>query len=279
MSERIRGQRAAIYFQPQILSGERLCAGVVIRLDDGRIATRVAIQPEEVAHAFGASGAELYAIANHLCLALVEHLQDVGSFDNWIAPFESAIIGKLGRVEGAQLETLLDAQVRQHSVLHTLLDTYEIPNVKQVDGIVRQVKRAIQKSHSPHLAERFHRELSVLSDALPLKVEFLGARYACYFIQISHSPRGIEESARRAHGKLFELQSVRTFFDGSPQDAFLDERPSQFELLVVGDQTNDLQKSAWRQIESLADASNLQTRLLADASEAARAVMRYEHAA
>jgi hypothetical protein len=278
-NDRVRGVRAAIFFQPQILSIERICAGIVIRLDDGRVAARVGIQAQEIAHAFGVSGVEIHSIANHLCLSLAEHVQSGGTFEEWVAPFENAHIGKIGRVEAGQLESLLDSQISQNSMLYTLLSSYELPAVKQTDGIVRQVKRAIQKSKSHHLADRFHRELPVKTDALPLKVEFLGANYACYFIQISQSPRGIEESARRAHGKLFELQSVRTHFEGpGTADAF-EEKPRRFELLVVGDKTNSFQKSAWLQIESLADASNLQTRLLTTAAAAANTVSKLEHQA
>lgn len=275
--QRIRGVRAAIFFQPQLLSKERICAGVVLRLDDGRTAGRVAIQAQEAAHAFGVSGVEIHAIANHLCVSLVQFLQSGGDFESWLPPFEHASIEKLGRVEGALLESLLDSQTAQNSTLFTLLRSYEIPAVKQTDGIVRKVKRVVQQSKSHHLADRFQRELPVKADALPLKVEFLGAHYACYFLQISQSPRGIEESARRAHGKLFELQSVRSHFaTPTTVDAF-DEVPSRFELLVVGDKQNPLQRSAWLQIESLADSSELQTRLLDTPAAAANAVTRYEH--
>lgn len=276
-SERVRGVRAAIFFQPQLLSIERICAGVVVRLDDGRTAVRVGIQAQEVIHAFGASGAEIHSVANHLCLSLAQHIEGGGTFEDWLSPFENAYIGKIGRVEGGQLEAILDTQISQNSMLYTLLNSYELPSVKQADGIVKKVKRVIQQSKSHHLAERFHRELPVKTDALPLKVEFLGANYACYFLQISQSPRGIEDSTRRAHGKLFELQSVRGHFDApGTLDAF-EEKPRRFELLVVGDRTNPLQKSAWLQIESLADSSNLQTRILTTAAAAANTVAELEH--
>jgi hypothetical protein len=275
--ERIRGVRAALFFQPQILSQERMCAGVVLRLDDGRIATRVAIQPQEAQHAFGVAGEELHAIAHHLCLSLVEHLTDGLSFESWTAPFENASIDKLGRVEGARLESLLDVQVSQNSTLFTLFKSYEMPAVKQYDSIVKRVRKAIMESKSHHLADRFHRELPVTQDALPLKVEFLGANYACYFLQISPSLRGIEESARRAHGKLFELQNVRSHFAAAGAGDSFEEVPRRFELLVIGDHTNPIQKSAWLQIESLADSNNLVTRILESPAAAANAVARFEH--
>ena len=279
MSERVHGVRAAIFFQPQVLSRERICAGVVLRLDDGRVAGRVAIQAAEAAHAFGIAGVEIHAIAHHLCNSLVQHLNEGGDFSDWVAPFENASIDKLGRVEGANLSNLLESQTQQNSVIFTLLSGYEIPAAKAGDGIVKQVKRVIQNSKASHLAARFHRELPVKRDALPLRVEFLGANYACYFLQISQSARGIEESARRAHGKLFELQNVKAHFKGPQRKDIFDEQPTKFELLVVGDRKSPLQNAAWLQIESLADSNNLRARLLGTPAEAASEVTRLERAA
>lgn len=242
---------------------------------------RAAIPKAEAEHAFGAVGAELYYAAFHLCQSLYEHVQAGNAFKDWVAPFAGADIGKLGRAEARDLSTMMDLGLVQNSMVHTLLSNYTLPVSAHGDSVVAKVKRAISTGNAAkHLAQRFNQFVPIGAEAMPLKVEFLGAHYSAYFLQISKSERGLEASTGRAHGKLFELQSLKKHFAKQPLVPALDEeRPSQFELLVVGDKTNPTQRRAWLQIEMLADNSDLRTRILPDAQAAANTVIAQERAA
>lgn len=260
------------------MSKERITAGAVVRLDDGQCFARVAVTEAAVTHAFGIAGQELYHAAFHLCQSLLEHVQAGGAFKTWTPPFAGAEIGNLGRAEARNMDAILDLGLAQNSMLYTLLSHYAMPAHHNNDSLASKVKSAISKNKATkHLKERFYREIMVREEAMPLKVEFLGANFACYFLQLSKSQQGIEISTSNACGKLFKLQNLKQHFEKLDRPTVFDEeRPQSFELLVVADDSDRLQKSALLQIESFADANKLIARVLPDAQSAASMVVKRE---
>lgn len=275
---RAKGERAVILFTPQVLSRERITAGVVVRLESGECAMRVAIPQREVEHAFGNVGIELYSVAHHLCQSLYEHVQAGHKFKSWTPPFAGAELGKVGEAEARDITSLLTLGLAHNSMLNTLLSNYEIPAANGNNSVVEKVRRAIKQNRkTEHLGPRFNQHVALGTEAVPMKVEFLGANYVAYFMQIPKTERGLEASTGRAHGKLFELQSLRRHFTDKPFfTPFTDERPNQFELLVVGDKSDPVQRRAWLQIETLADANEMITRLIPDTDTAANEVAKRE---
>jgi hypothetical protein len=122
-----------------------------------------------------------------------------------------------------------------------------------------------------YLIPRFNRPINVVDNVQPFRVDFLGQNLACYFMQLTESQRGVEGSAERAFGKLYELQALRRFVGQRPQHIGLlpEERPSAFELVLVGDHRHPVRRQVLAQIEALADQRDVRMRPVMDVSAAA----------
>jgi hypothetical protein len=172
--------------------------------------------------------------------------------------------------------------VRRALTLHTLIQQYQIDQQPRSHGIVDKVRSAVKRDvNAKHLVHRFNKLLTVVGEGTPLKVDFLGQRYACYFLQITSSERGLEANTERAFGKLFELEAVRRLVKKPKKSLGLleDERPEVFELLMVGDRKNSVQRRAIYQIEALADRNEVVARIEQTAAAAADRVSNQERRA
>jgi hypothetical protein len=268
----VRGWRALIEFAPKPGSTERLCAGVVSRLDTGEVSFLCAIDQKKAEHAFIAAGHGLWHAARALCESLAEHWRAYGDVAGWLPPFESA---KLNTVHEFSARDQMQGQLqllRRVSSLHTLLDQYSMQVPDKSNSIVTKVRSAIRRDvNAKHLHKRFHREIHVGEEAGNLRVDFLGQRFACYFIQITQSTRGFDASTERAFGRLFELQALRRFIKKPSRSLglFEDERPTKFELVMVADQGHSVQRRAVRMIEAIAEKSDIRAKPLPDVDAAA----------
>lgn len=240
------------------------------------------MDPHKAEHAFGAAGVALVAVANRLCESLADHWLRESSPEDWKPPFEGAQLARVTEFTAQNAESAVNLALGQHSTLHALLSAYEVPMHNKPSSIVERVKRVVRQNvRDKHLAPRFSRALNVGDDALPLKVDFLGQHFACYFVQATSSERGIEASAERAYGKLFELQALRGFVGKRRKSLGLldDEKPEHFELLVVGSRQHPVQRRAIAQIEALADRGQVIARPVEDVSVAAARVVEMERRA
>lgn len=221
------------------------------------------------------------SVAHTLCSSLAVHWRS-GTTSEWVPPFEGARLARVSEFTAQTPESAMDHALGQHSALYTLLANYEIAQQAKLNSIVARVRQEVKRSQrTQHLVPRFNRSLDVSKTAPPLKVDFLGQHYACYFVQVTESERGIEASTERAYGKLFELQALRRFVKVKPKFIGLleDERPEAFELLLVGDQSHPVRRRALAQIEALADRGQVIARPINDVVAAAEHVVRQERRA
>ena len=280
---RPQGWRAVIDFAPKPTSPERICAGVVTRTEDGKVEFKCAIDSIKAAHAFGSAGTALYCVAQTLCESLAEHWQSNQSAEQWIAPFDQARIAQLSRFSALNISEAHQSILNRTSSLQTLLAAYETKQKSyRPRGIAERVRTAIQNdTNSKHLAKRCIREIPLGDQALPLKVDFLGQHFACYFLQISMNPRGMENNLDRAYGKLFELRALRKFIKKPRKSMGLldDERPQAFELVMVGDRNNPVQRQAIYQVETLADKDEVVAKVTPNVGAAAEHLAQKERLA
>lgn len=278
----VEGMRALVEFTPKLGSSERLCAGVVSRLSTGEVSYECAVDPRKAEQAFGAAGVGLWHAARALCESVAEHWRTHGSTRGWVSPFEG---GKLGSPqafsartqEGGNLQLL-----RRVSTLRTLFQEYELQQQARSSSIVQRVRSAIRRDvNAKHLQARFEREIRVGEKAGTLKVDFLGQHFACYFLQITHSDRGVEATAERAYSRLYELQALRRFVAKPAKSMGLleDERPSRFELVMVGTEADPIQRRAISLVAALADRDEVRARPLPTAEAAAEHVAAMERLA
>lgn len=277
-----RGERAVIDFAPQPTSTERLVAGVVTRLDDGQVSYLCAIDQRKMEHAFGDDGAALVAIAERLCASLAQHWQAHPNAADWTPPFGGARIADLSRFTSRNAADAQVSMLERTSSLHTLMAAYEIAESKSMSGIVGRVRSAINNdTNTKHLAKRFNRELNLGDEAGVMRVDFLGQHYACYFMQITRNARGVDRNTQHAYGKLFELEALQRFVKKPKKTLGLldEERPGQFELVMVGDHNDATQRRAIYLVEALADKKSTRLRVLPSARAAAEHVSARERLA
>lgn len=281
-SGRVSGQRAVIEFSPKLVSIERLCAGVVVRDDDGEVVVGCALDKRKLSHAFGEPGVALFEIANLLCESLALHWRATGNADGWVPPFEGAKIARLAGFSAKNAASALSQSNDQHGTLHTLLNGYEIAETARNSSIVERVRVAVKRdANAKHLAGRFNRELPLGTEATKMRVDFLGRNIACYFVQIVFSARHGEGNTDRALGKIYELELLRKFVAKPKKSLGLlpEERPQKFELVMVGDRSNSIQRRIIYQIEAMADRSHVKALLLPDPTSAANHVSDHERQA
>lgn len=269
---RARGWRAVIDFVPKPTSSERLCAGVVTRTDDGVVSFSCAIDPRKMEHAFGDVGTALHDVAHKLCQSLAAHWKQGIDPTLWVPPFKGARIVSHERFTARDANEATERMLNRTSSLHTLLSAYEIQLQLRNASIVDKVRTAVKRDvNTRHLAKRFNRELILNGEAQPFKVDFLGQRYACYFLQVTKSERGLEGNTDRAFAKLFELQALKRLVKKPKKSLGLldEERPEIFELLMVGNRNDPVQRKAIYQVEALADKREVVARIESTPSGAA----------
>ena len=278
----VKGQRAVVDFSPKPTSSERLVAGVVTRLDDGGVSYTCAIDKRKAEHAFGQDGALFYNVAFTLCESLASHWRTLPDANAWAPPFAGARMADLSRCNGRTATDVQHLMLQRVSAMYTLMQAYQMATTVRETGIVEKVRNAIRRDrNSEHLVKRFSRELHLGDEAQSLKVDFLGQHYACYFLQITHSARGLEANTERAFGKLYELAALQRFIKKPRKSLGLldDERPDKFELVMVGQRTDAVQRRAIYQVEALADKGQVIARTLASASAAAEHLANFERQA
>lgn len=260
--DRVSGWRAVIEFTPKPTSSEKLCAGVIIRTENGHVQALCAIDERKALHAFGMAGQALHSVAQHLCSSLLEHWKH-NPAETWIPPFFNARIENLSRFSASSADEALELMLRRSSTIHSLFNAYVITQQQHNQGIVSRVKSAIQHdNNAKHLAKRFNKKLTFDGDIHPLQVDFWGKHYACYFLQVTSNVRGLEVNTERAYGKLFELAALKHILKKPSNKIGLwnDERPEVFELLMVGDRNDPIQKRVINQVLALADGQKIVAR-------------------
>ena len=218
------------------------------------------------------AGRALYAVADRLCQSLVLHWQSSSEAQSWKPPFAHVRLASVTRFSASTPLEGLQLMLNRTSMLHTLFAVYAIEQQARNTGIVEKVRSVVRKDpNAKHLARRFNRELNVHGEAQPMKVDFLGQHYACYFLQITRSTRGIDASTDRAYGKLYELQALRRLVKKPRKGLGLldEERPDTFELLMIGDVGDAVQRRAIKQVEALADRGDVLARVEPSAAAAA----------
>ncbi len=255
---------------------------MVVRTEDGTVSAQCAVDARKAEHAFDHAGLALHEVARHLCESLAQHWAAQPDANTWAPPFWGARLASLTRFSAASAQEGMDLMLNRTSTLHTLLGAYQIKTISTQTGIVEKVRAAVKRdANATHLAKRFNRELILNGEAQPLRVDFLGQHYACYFLQITQSARGLDASTDRAYGKLFELQALKRLVKKPRKSLGLldEERPEVFELVMVGNRADPVQRRAIYQVEALADKGQVLARTEPSAKAAAERLFQQERLA
>lgn len=279
---RVQGWRATIDFVPKPTSSEVICAGVVVKTQDGKVDFQCTVDARKMEHAFGIAGVALSDVALKLCQSLASYWAGNRRPEGWKPPFSHAKLSSVDEFSGRTTAEAMGLYLNRTSTLHTLLSHYEVVSTSNPRSIVERVRHAVKAdANAKHLAPRFKRYLSVAGDAQPLRVDFLGQRFAAYFLQLTQSAKGIEVNTERAFGKLYELEALSSLVKAPPPSLGLlaEERPTVFELLMVGSRDDAVQRRAIYQIEALADRKEVVARVESSVHDVAQRLVHQERQA
>ena len=276
---RVAGLRAVLMFRPKPGSSEQLCAGVVTRLTGGEVDYVCAIDPKKASHLFGHAGHSLHLAAQAMCQSLVEHWRAQPEAMLWIPPFEGASLADVHAFSARDALSGALQMLQRVSSMHTLFEQYHVSQGEWGRGIVARVKAAMRRDVATrHLHERFNREIQVGDEAGRLRVDFLGQNFACYFLQVTQSARSAETTIERAFGRLYELAALQRFVKKPKRSLGLldDERPERFALVLVGEQSDPVQRRVINLVTTLADRDAIRALPLPTAEAAAAHVVEME---
>lgn len=239
-----------------------------------------ALDPRKARDAFGDAGGAAFAAAYQLCQSLAQHWTAHDDVHAWRPPFEGARLAAVSAFSASSASNGMAFALDQYSSLHALMAAYELAAKAKTGGIVQRVRSRIAANvRSKHLAPRFDRRLQ-LEHNVNMRVDFLGHRFACYFLQASTAERGVDEGALRGLGLMSELQALQRFaaMERRTIDLLDEERPQHFELIVVGSAQHPTQRRVIAKIEALADSQAVLMRAVDDVSAAAERVYEREAA-
>lgn len=201
--ETIRAQWMPVFIEPIPFSGERLCAAIAFRADDGQ--TRViSTMPHHAIHClFGHEAAGMSRLVQQLTSSLDAHVRSNGGFNTWHPPFEGVHRGDTKAVR----ETSMDVAI-QVIVANVASLSQSEPSPKAVDRSSLTWAQSVQKA-APSLAAMFNVQLMDDRNG-KITVGFVSSRLAAEFAALNVSGTWSSHSAT-FYRKLINLKLARSY--------------------------------------------------------------------
>lgn len=292
------GQWVALYLEPLVGSGERVCVGVLATDGQGVEAVQVP-QLTRLAALYG-SAAESLDWAADLALKETRHRvqqHGIASIAEAKPDIDGISFGGIRQGAGKSLEDLARTALMQVSAFAAIeaeaaADTIAWAEGGQLfasnaygeeeGGIARLVRtvRSNVASVRPELRPYFGRSFMPKQTARPLVFGFVGRRLAANFsVLTARSLNGLANQVDRAKARVLDLETLR---GGKFTDQLaLPRRRLQYELFVLVPRKSDTgrdQLEAQQSLEAQADDVKVQWRPFYSAKDMARQVMEREAA-
>ena len=267
----VQGQRALISFRPRNTSFENLCAGVIVKQDNGDVTFRSAFDDRKMRSAFRDAGQSLADIAHALCVDAASYWRDHDTLDGWAPPFPGVAVQGLTRFSAMSVGSALDYAMDANSSLSLLLNNLSLKDTSSTTLLKRVAAHWRQQDTRKSLTRFMERTVDFGSGHGSMKIDFWGEHYGCYFTGLSDKARNGAIMVERAIGRIVQLKTLRDMADMPQQTIglFAELRPQRHELILIGGKTAP--KSLW-QTERFADKLELPIRVASAAEEAAEMV-------
>lgn len=232
-----RGKWRAIYLEPMVGSGERLCIGVVAQDTDRAILagveqlSRLACVYGEAAQAFiYASQVALQSVEKRVCRDGLESLSD------WTGCMDGLKFGKMQLGAGESLEDIAHTGLMQCASLHLRTQREEegeddvVASQGATDHTSRRLERLVRDyavGKQPGLEANFGKLFSVAENARPTRIGFIGTRIAANFSIVV--PGRISPLVGVAKAKLWDLSTLKS---NGNDDLFSSAGHMEYELLL-----------------------------------------------
>lgn len=266
----VRGQRAIIFFRPSNTSSETMCAGVVLKLDNGDVVMHPAVDKTRLSTFNKPAVDSLADITAVICKSAQQHWATLDSFDGWQPPFPGVSIHEVSRFSSMSIKSAFGYALRVHSSLALLTHAGEAQ--ERTEAIIPRIK-ACWKERGRHagLTRYLEKSVDFGEGHGSMAIDFWGQHYGCYFTKLSDSAKNGPSSITKALGRMAQLQKLREMADAplTQIGLFAELRPKVHELIVVN--SKEAPKAMW-QAEQFADQFELRLRGLNSTPEAAEFV-------
>ena len=285
-----RGKWRAIYLEPMVGSGERLCIGVVAA-DAERAVVAGVEELERLACIYG-DAAEAFIFASQIGLRSIEDRvsqEGIDSLTDWSGGLDGLTCGKVQLGAGESLEDIAHTGLMQCASLQLRAQRQRREGDNAVHSLAEQTSRRLEfliresaVGQHPGLESSFGKLFRIADNARPTRIGFIGKKIVANFSILV--PGRIGSLVDVAKAKLWDLQTLKS--DGKV-DLFPRGDAVDFELLLhrvsPGDPLySDRQlanvESAVLELEAEADKAKIRCRPMYSPLEIANFLVRKEAA-
>ncbi|ADX48553.1 hypothetical protein Acav_4674 [Paracidovorax avenae ATCC 19860] len=204
------GQWCAIYWEPVMLTGERICVGF-LTCWDGRAKAELTVRPDLLITLFGGAGAKAQTLLERAFKLMQAQTDAVGGIHDIRLPISGLYLGGLETSHVNSYAELLQVAKLMSSSLSTLAEPdAELPELTDARGeqavparqFATRVRDLVLLRNS-NLAVYFHKEAYLLGKRRATRFGFLSDSLAAHFGLLQ--PTNVRNSARMARGLIAEL--------------------------------------------------------------------------
>ncbi|MBK1699768.1 hypothetical protein [Thiococcus pfennigii] len=244
---------AALFLEPIMGSGERLCVGLAAVLADNTYRVAPVLRRETARCLVGEKADSLLGLMQVGLDSLDSHLERGENLASWTPPMQGLTLGPLAQGHVEDLPMMLRAMARNHAFLATLaaFDATEQGEPSSDDEAeadiewLKRVRHAVQ-TRRPALDGHFGRRIKLRNVRGETRIDYFGSRLAAQLCRLTPGA-SISRHVRTAKSKLWDLEALR---DIGTDGVF---RPASYELLIYRPRDDDPSYSE-RQIARLHDA-------------------------
>jgi hypothetical protein len=204
------GQWRAIYWEPVMLTGERICVGFLTHWA-GHPKAELTIRPDLLVTLFGGAGAKAQALLERAFRLMQAHVSATSGIDDARAPISGLYFGGRETSHVNSYAELLQVAKLMSSSLSTLAEPdAELPDPTDGRGEqalpARQFATRVRElvlARNSHLAGCFNKEAYLLGKRRATRFGFLSDGLAAQFGLLQ--PSNVRNSTRMARGLIAEL--------------------------------------------------------------------------
>jgi len=248
--ETIRAQWMPVFIEPIPFSGERICAVVVVRADDGETKVVETMPLHAVQCLFGNEAMAMATMSRQAAESLYEHSKAGHDLEAWISPMDGIYSGPVRTVQETNLKAAVDTVIANVSSLSQSDQSQKAPERASLVWM-REVKGAALKL-KPNISELFNVKLCD-QKGTKITIGFAGTRLAAEFAAINLRSSWSAHSAT-IYRKLINLTMARSHVPMYKPDHFEMLLRTPEPKLVNGDANQRVETLQWeaeRAAESL----------------------------
>jgi hypothetical protein len=204
------GKWSPIYWEPILLSGERLTVFVAAIGADGHAVVKVILRDDILKVLFPENYSQVSDLLSWASDDLLVHLSEVGSCDSWDAPITGMFVGEEYPALSTDVYGIILQAIPMCSSLGSLkLVEDKIESKLEVlsqDRWSSDIRASVLQS-LPRLEPCFNRQYVVSKGARATQIDFMGARLVANFGRII--PNQISRSLKDAKAKILDLAVLR----------------------------------------------------------------------